>query len=164
MKSALIVVDVQNYFLNESTKHLPARIAGYIKSSSFDFVLLTKFVNSRKSNFAKSLGWHNCNSSPDTDIPKELEEFTNGHNVFEKNTFSAFKNVQMVKFLLRNKISKVYLCGTDSDACVLASAYDAFDLGFSVKVVKELCASCNGNDFHEYGRAIIERNLEKRPI
>ena len=161
MKTALIVIDVQKYFLNKSTNRLPERIYDYIKNNKFDLVLFTKFVNNAKSNFSKSLSWHECTGSPDTDIAEELLEFTKNGNIFEKHTFSGFKNKKLVKFLRDKKIDSVYLCGTDSDACVLASAFDAFDLGFHVTVLKDLCASCNGNNFHGYGKAIIERNLEK---
>ena len=168
--SALIVIDVQNYFLNQHTKHLPKKIANFIlknnkkNNSKFYHVLFTTFVNSKSSNFHKFFGWIKCNSSPDTDIAHELSKFANSKNIFAKHTFSAFKSKKLLAFLRKNRVSEVHLCGTDSDACVLASAYDAFDLGFSVHVIKELCASCNNKRFDKIGKAIIARNLEKRPI
>ena len=167
-KSALIVIDVQNYFLNSSTRHLPEKIAKFISKNKneFDFILFTKFVNSKKSNFRRFFNWRKCHSSPDTDIAAVLSKFVNKNkkNVFVKNTFSAFKSKKLIAFLKNKKINTVHLCGTDSDACVLASAFDAFDLGFSAHVIKELCASCNGDSYDKLGKAVIERNLEKRPV
>ena len=160
MKTALIVVDIQKYFIKGQTKHLPKKIKDYIIENKFDFIAFTKFINNKKSNFAKSLGWYRCRGSPDTDIPRQLLKFARPSNVFEKSTFSAFKNKKLVNTLRQRRIKRLYICGTDSDACVLASAFDAFDLGFEIIVLKDLCASCNGNRYHEYGKQIIERNLE----
>lgn len=161
-KLALLVIDVQNYFINEHTGSLPSKIASHINSHDYDFVLFTKFVNRKDSNFVKMLGWGKCTSPPDTDICEELVGFANGENVFEKHTLSAFKNPGVKHFLDKNKISKLFICGTDSEACVLSSAFEAFDLGYDVHILKELCASTNGTDFHEYARTIIERNLEPK--
>lgn len=57
-KSALVVVDVQNYFINEHTKGLPERIQKFIVKNrdSFYYLIFTKFVNKSSSNFVKMLG------------------------------------------------------------------------------------------------------------
>ncbi len=77
-KSALVVVDVQNYFINKHTKGLPEKIQKFIVKNrdDFDFVLFTKFVNDKKSNYFKLWGWKDCFSSPDIDIHPALIEFT----------------------------------------------------------------------------------------
>ena len=161
---ALIVIDVQNYFLNEYTKDLPRKIANFIAKNKFDFLIFTKFVNSKDSNFYRFFKWKKCFLKEETEIAEGLLTFTNKNNVFVKHTFSAFKNKKLIAFLRKNKIKEVYLCGTDTDACVLASAYDAFDLGFYVYTLKELCSSCNGEYFHSIGKELISRNLEHKPI
>ncbi|MBI2079609.1 cysteine hydrolase [Candidatus Micrarchaeota archaeon] len=162
-KIALIVIDVQNYFINRNTEHLPEKIARFIGSNKFDYILFTQFVNHSKSNFAKMLGWEKCNSSPAIDIHSALVNYVKKKNTFTKDTLSAFKSEELKKFLKKNKVEEVYLCGTDSEACVLSSAFEAFDLGFRVHILKELCASTNGKEFHEYARTIMERNLERAP-
>ena len=161
-KSAILIIDVQNYFINVHTRDLPKKIAAHVRDARYDYVLFTKFVNNKNSNFVKMLGWDKCNSAPDTDICSELSGLVNKENanVFEKHTLSAFKNPKLKKFLDANTVTKLYICGTDSEACVLSSAFEAFDFGFDVQILKELCASSNGKDFHEYARTIIERNLE----
>ncbi len=60
MKRALLVIDVQRYFLKRSPPDLSAKIANYIRSSSYDFVGFTFFRNLEGSNWEKSLGWHKC--------------------------------------------------------------------------------------------------------
>jgi len=54
-KKALIIIDVQNYFVNELTKSLPEKIVRYINKTDYDFVVFTKFINKKGSNFFKLL-------------------------------------------------------------------------------------------------------------
>jgi len=161
-KSALLIVDVQNYFMNSNTAHLPDKIVAHIRSVNYDFLLFSKFVNRRDSNFVKMLGWDKCTQKSETELVPVLLPFTNSSQVFEKHTLSAFKNPELEKFLKSNLITKISVCGTDSEACVLSTAFEAFDLGYEVHILKDLCASTNGKDFHEYARTIIERNLEPK--
>jgi len=161
IRNVLIVIDVQNFFVNENTKILPQKIAEFIENNKFDFVLFTKFVNKEDSNFFKKLNWKKCTSSPDTDIHSSLVKFVNKNNVFEKLTYSIFKSEKLAKFLKNNKVSKLFLCGIDTDGCVLASAYDGFDLGYNIEVLKDLCFSHYGDKLNNFALSIIEKNLQK---
>ena len=160
-KNALIVIDVQNYFVNENTKILPQKITKFIKNNKFDFVLFTKFVNKEDSNFFKILDWKKCTDSPDVDIHSALVKFVDKNNVFEKSSYSIFKCEKLAKFLKKNKITKLFLCGIDTDACILASAYDAFVLGYDIEILKELCFSHYGKKLNNSALNIIEKNLQK---
>ncbi len=128
MKTALIVIDVQNYFVSEDLKDLPSKIAKHIKETPYDFVIFTQFVNSENWYFYKH-GWRACLTSPDIDIHADIRASIKGNNIFQKTAYSAFKAKGFEEFLKENNITKLSLCGIDTDACVLASAYEAFDLG-----------------------------------
>ncbi len=160
-KKALIVVDVQNYFMNEYTKSIPDKIAHFIQSNKFDIVLFTKFVNHRGSNFFKLLDWKRCLGSPDTDIHPTLVKFINKNNLFEKASYSVFKSDKLVKILKKNNINQVFLCGIDIDACVLSSAFDGFDLGYEVHILRNLSLSHSGKKLDSAALEIINKNLEK---
>lgn len=45
MKTALIVIDLQNAFITPESADLPARIAAHVDASHYDLVLFPKFVN-----------------------------------------------------------------------------------------------------------------------
>lgn len=47
MKNAIVVIDVQEYFLNEVTNNVPTKIARFLEKNGnkFDFVLFFKFIN-----------------------------------------------------------------------------------------------------------------------
>ncbi len=161
MKSALVVIDVQNYFVNDETKDLPAKIAEFIETGKFDYVLFTQFVNNENSNFVKLLDWRKCFSSPDIDIHRTLAKFSNTENTFKKTAYSIFKSYGFTDFLKKHDISKLFLCGIDTDSCVLASSYDAFDLGYEIKVVKNLCKSHSGEDYDNAAVKIIDKSIQK---
>ncbi|MBW3538033.1 cysteine hydrolase [Candidatus Parcubacteria bacterium] len=159
-KSALLVIDVQNYFVNDKNSVVPHRIADHIKAGNYDHVLFSQFVNRPGSNFERILDWHKCTGPPDTDIHAALVEFTSEQTVFAKSTKSAFKSAGLVDFLKEHSINRIDLCGLDIDDCVLASAFEAFDLGYDFKVLEELCAiSHETGEVHAAALQIIRKNL-----
>lgn len=161
MKSALVVIDVQNYFVNDKTKDLPSKIAAFIENNIYDYVLFSQFVNESGSNFFKLLNWQKNTSSPEIDIDPAFLRFAKPENTFKKSTYSIFKANGLKEFLDRENITKLDLCGIDTDSCVLASAYDAFDLGYEVKVLKDLSLSHSGEDFHNAAIKIIDKSIQK---
>ncbi|MBI4223611.1 MAG: cysteine hydrolase [Deltaproteobacteria bacterium] len=161
MAKVLIVVDVQNYFVNEHTATLPAKIAKYLNEHSFPHILFTRTVNHPNSFFVKRLGWKKCFETPEIDIHETLLPFAKQAVIFDKATYSIFKYAPLLQFLRKNEIQKMSLCGIDTDACILASAYDGFDLGYEVSILSELTASHYGEVFMEAALKIIRKNLVK---
>lgn len=164
MKNALVVIDVQNHFAVEKAADLPEKILKYIKNTKYDHVVFTKFRNVSSSNFHKILHYKRVIKSPETDIHPVLEPLTNNKNTFEKLTYSAFKDPKFVDFLKRNKVRELSLCGINIDGCVLATAYEAFDLGYKVKILEELCSVASfRDDYEQSAKTIIARNLKHKP-
>ncbi len=158
-RTALIILDLQNCFITEKIKTLPQKIKKHIESQKYDFIIFSKFINSESSNFVKKLNWNKCKKSPDSDVAPELSEIALKNHIFEKSTYSIFKSKQFVDFLSQNKISKLYFCGLDLDACVLASVFEAFDLGFDFEILYNLSDSSAKTDIDNFARQIIKRNL-----
>ena len=57
------------------------------------------------------------------------------------------------------KINEIYLCGIDTECCVLKSAFDLFEMGYDVKVLKDYCACTNGIKRHMNALEILRRNI-----
>ncbi|MBK2143493.1 cysteine hydrolase family protein [Francisella tularensis] len=157
-KNALVIIDVQNYFVNEHTKTLPQKIRKLIQTNDFNYIIFSKYINNLKSNHYNIFKWEECQNSPDIDIHPELLEFTNSKNFFEKNTYSIFKST-MLNFLKQKNINKIYLTGIDIDACVLASAFDGFDLGYDIEILQDFCLSHFGEEFKHSALKIMHKNL-----
>jgi nicotinamidase-related amidase len=163
MKNALVVIDVQNHFAVEKAANLPEKIHQHIKSNKYDFVIFTKFLNLPSSNFHKILGYKKVTGPPATDIHPALIGLTNKNNTFEKVTYSAFKDSAFVNFLNKHKIKELFLCGINIDGCVLATAYEAFDLGYKVKIIEELSSVASfRDDYEDSAKVIIARNLKRK--
>jgi len=158
-RTALIILDLQICFVTDKTKSLPQKIKEHIESQKYDFIIFSKFINLESSNFVKKLNWNKCKISPETDIVSELSELALENHIFKKNTYSIFKSKQFVDFLSEHKISKLFFCGLDLDACVLASAFEAFDLGFDFEILFDLSSSSAKIDIDSSAKQIINRNL-----
>lgn len=161
-KTALVVIDLQNYFVQDLERSKIARIVSLIEENNFNYVVFTKFINKKSSNFFRKLNWKKCANPAETNICEELFKFVTSKNVFEKNTYSVFKSKKFVDFLRNKKINKIFLCGVDVDACILASVFEGFDLGFDVEVLDKLSFSRSGREFEISANRIIEKNLKRR--
>ncbi len=165
MGNALLVIDVQEAFINEATKNIPKRIKKFIESHNFDFVYFFKFLNKKDSNWAKVLGWNEMLDLSEADIVPELKGFLKRDSVFVKQaSFSVFSVNKFSSILKKNKINKLFICGFDSDACVLISAMDAFAMGYEVRVIEDLCAASHGKKYHEMAIEILKSNLSKNTV
>jgi len=160
-KKALIIIDVQNYFVNELTKLIPENIVKHLNKADYDYIVFTKFINKEGSNFFKLLNWKKMPSGYETEIHNSLIKFVDKNNVFTKNSYSIFKARGLNNFLKKNKVGALFLCGIDTEACVLASAFEAFDLGFDVKIIKELCSSHSSTSLHKAALNIINKCIQK---
>lgn len=161
MNKALIVIDVQKYFLNKETAPIVKRIQQFLKekSSQYSAIYFTVFKNNFDSPLWRISRWKNCKDSPDTDICDEIKEFTNDKNLFYKNILSAYKVPEIEKGLKENKISEVHLCGFDTDCCLLATAYDLFDVGIKPIVLENLTWSTSKEKLHNPALQMLKRNI-----
>lgn len=163
MKKALIVIDVQKGFAVEMAEDLPKKIVSHLKTNKYDFVLFTISHNTPSSNFRKLLEWHGGIRKPYIDIHPLIEPMLTKENTFHKHTYSAFKAPGLKKFIKLNGIEEIYLCGINTDACVLASAFEAFDLGYNFKIIDDLCSvSSYKQEYVDAANVIIKRNLRKK--
>ena len=60
MGKLLLVVDVQNDFINDNTKKCVDKIEQLINSNKFEYVAFTKFINNKNSIWYKKLNYKGC--------------------------------------------------------------------------------------------------------
>lgn len=163
MSKALVVIDVQKYFAVEKAADLPQKIADYIKDSNYDHIVFTLFRNDPSSNFHKILKWYKAVESPGIDLHPALGQFSNADNTFEKLTYSAFKVPAFLDYLKRLRVTELDICGINIDGCVLATAYEAFDLGYKMRILEYLSSvSSERQDYEDSAKIIIARNLKRK--
>ena len=144
---ALIIVDLQRAF--EVPPALVARIRRYAKR--FRKRVFTRFENAPDSLFRRELKQRCCGpGSVDTTL---LLPPGKSDVVITKRGYglSAFA----VKRLRALGITKVTVCGIDTDACVLGVMFSLFDAGLKCRVKADLCWSSSGAALHRAAMKII---------
>jgi len=160
MKTALIVIDVQKFFIHDAPDDLVSKIVDHIEHTSYDAVAFTIFKNNPDSNFVKSLDWSKCLNTEDTQLPDAFSAYVTDTNVFTRAAYSGFTTTKLDDYLKQNDIDKVVLCGVDTDACVLATTFSAFDYGYLIDVNTDLTYS--GGGLEKEAQAIMYRSLIAR--
>lgn len=161
MRKALIIIDAQKYFLNNKTKLIVKKIHKFLKKNlqNYDTFYFTIFKNNYKSPLWNISDWKDCTDSPDTDICDELKQFISKNNLIYKNILSAVKIPQIINEIKRNNIQEVHLCGFDTDSCILATAYDLFDLGIKPVVLENLTWSTSKERLQQPAIKMLNRNI-----
>ena len=152
MNKLLLIIDVQQDFINENTKEYVDKIESLIKIQKFNYIAFTKFINSEESTWYKEFNYHGCL----TEEGQKIVINTENYKVFEKKIYSALTN-EFKEYLNRNNITEVYLCGFDTDACILKTALDLFENNSKVFVLKDYCMSSAGENVHDYAIDSLKR-------
>lgn len=159
MKSLLLIIDLQNVFINEETEKLPDKINELINQDKYDDIVFTKFINSEDSIYVKKLEWKRCIKDED----KKIVIDTRNYRIFNKAKYSVI-NKEFIEYVNENKITDIYLCGIDTECCILKNAFDLFEAGYNVYVLKDYCACTRGIERHNNAIKILERNIGEKYI
>lgn len=106
MNRLLLVIDVQNDFINEHTKNILTEIKELVDSNKYDLTAFTRFINDENSIWYKKLNYKGCMTKEGQAIAIN----TKNNKVFDKNIYTAV-NDELKKYIQKNNISKIYLCG-----------------------------------------------------
>ncbi len=154
--SMLLVVDVQNGFINEHTAHVIEPINTLIGAFSDRGigVAYTRFVNTPDSGYARWIGWTRFMGEPETVLFDALD--TSAGPVFVKHGYTAFTH-EFSEHVVEQQIERLILCGIATDGCVLKTAVDAFERDIEPVVVIDACASHAGREVHDAGLMLLAR-------
>ena len=134
MKKLLLVIDVQNDFINDHTKNTLIKIKELVNSNNYDLVAFTRFINDEDSIWYKKLNYKGCMTKEQQKIVIDTEN----NKIFDKKIYTAV-NDELKDYIRENDISEIYLCGFDTDACVQKTAIDLFEQNYEVYVLKDYC-------------------------
>ena len=155
----LIVIDVQNGFVNGHTRHVVPVVERL--QHGYERIHATRFVNPPESPYRRFLDWRRFGEGS---ADAELAFRPAAHAVIvEKHVYSCVTE-ELLDELRQAGMNEVSLCGIDTDACVLMTAVDLFQNGFRPVVLADACASHAGPDYHEAGLRLLERLIGRRQI
>ncbi|MEJ6480034.1 isochorismatase family cysteine hydrolase [Nostoc punctiforme UO1] len=163
MSEILLVVDMQNGFMSEQCRHIIPTVIKLIERflAIGKLVEFTRFINTADSNYVKLIQWSRLINEPETSIIDELQPYIN--NIFDKHYYSAFTG-NFSAFIFLNQISKIYLCGVETDSCILKTAIDSFERGIEPVIIEDACFSDGGQQAHDAGIFLLKRNIGKNQI
>jgi nicotinamidase-related amidase len=148
--SALVVVDVQNGFVNDASAHVVPRIATLARRwvDAGGSLILARYTNFPGSQFERLLGWTDVRTPPDTDLVDELLPFVDlADAIVDKTIYSVFTD-EGAGVIAKGGWTNLVFCGLDTDTCVLKSAVDAFERGYTPWLVRDASASHSGRGHH----------------
>ena len=152
MKKLLLVIDVQNDFVNDNTKNTLIKIKELVNSNNYDLIAFTRFINDEDSIWYKKLNYKGCM----TEEQQKIVIDTENNKIFDKKIYTAV-NDELKDYIRENDISEIYLCGFDTDACVQKTAIDFFEQNYEVYVLEDYCMSHRGEELHN----IVIDNLKR---
>ncbi len=158
--SLLVVVDVQNGFVTSDTAHAVPTIASLTHRWLHlgGQLAFTRYHNYPGSEVERLMDWRKLYGSPDTDLVEELASYTGTAQVIDKGTYSALTR-ELLQTIHRSRVTDLIVCGIDSDLCVLATIFEAFDYGLTPWVVTDASASTGGSQAHDAGLSVIARGI-----
>jgi nicotinamidase-related amidase len=159
--TALIVVDVQNGFVNDRSRHaVPAvqrLVDAWTKAGAP--VVFARFYNAIGSPYERFTGWTRLRTVEEQSIAAELEPYlATAAAVIDKPTSSAL-TPELRDLVERSGWTDLALCGIDTDSCVYDTAIDAYHSGIRPWLVTDACASTGGDRYHDAALLLAGRNL-----
>lgn len=178
MKYALLIIDMQNDFIKDSSEYScqmldnnliqrVKRLIEFSREKEIPVIYTQHSIRPDKSNaevgepenvracIAGSKGW---------EIIDELKPDESKDHIVIKDKYDAFYGTEL-GYLLKNKeIDTVIICGVLTNNCVRATAEGAHYRGFKIIIVKDCCGATSYLDHltHEQIHYITLRDLKER--
>lgn len=131
-KNILIMIDNQNGFTTTNkTKKISKRIVDLSNQNFFDYQIATQYfnnLNSQQNLFTRLQNWNYLVDKKEIDYVDNLKYDCS----IRKDIYSCINNemINQLKQLNNNKLPEyVFLCGMDTECCVLKSCVDLFEIG-----------------------------------
>jgi len=157
-RTTLLVIDVQNGFVTKHAKHIVPVITTLINVASEHKVpvIATRFLNKPDSQYVKLMNWRKFMAPPAIDLIPQVAERCD--YVIEKGVYSSL-TTDFWKLMSTHHWDHFVICGIATEGCVMKTAVDIFELNLVPIVVKDACASHDGEYYHKMGMEIIKRYI-----
>jgi nicotinamidase-related amidase len=160
-KPVLVVVDVQNGFITEHSKAVVPVIVDVVHrwQAAQGDVVFSRYRNYAGSPFERLMGWTKMIDGPEIDLVAELSPYAGPQTpVLDKYLYSLF-TPEATHLIDQRGWTDLYLCGIDTDMCVLKTAVDAFERDLTPWVLEDACASHVDPEAHRAGLLIARRYI-----
>jgi nicotinamidase-related amidase len=165
-KPVLVVVDVQNGFITDYSRPVVPVIVDLVRrwQAAHGEVVFTRYFNYPNSPFERLIGWTKMASGPETELVAELAPYIGPRTpVIDKDIYTLF-TPEGTHLVHEHGWTDLYLCGIDTDSCVLKTAADAFERDLTPWILQDACASHAGPEAHNAGLLLARRFIGANQI
>jgi nicotinamidase-related amidase len=158
-KPVLVVVDVQNGFITEHSQPVIPIIVDLVRrwQTARGDVVFSRYLNYAGSPFERLIGWTKMIDAPETELVTELTPYIGPHTpITDKYIYTLF-TPEGTHLVDQRGWTDLYICGIDTEICVLKTAVDAFERNLTPWILKDACASHAGPKAHTAGLFIAGR-------
>ncbi|MRH93527.1 isochorismatase family protein [Nocardia sp. SYP-A9097] len=163
-RAALCLVDVQNGFITPDSAPVVPKIVQIAEQwvQTGQPIILTRFRNHPDSPYERLIGWRELHNSPAIDLVDELSRFTHHPTavVVDKFFYTALTS-EVVAVLQQHEVTDIVIAGIATDACVLKSSLDAFEMGYTPWIVRDAVRSSttrhNAREIHDSALLLLGR-------
>ena len=157
--SCLLIIDVQKAFITTDTFHIQSRIEA--AQSEYTHIIISKFYNLPDSPYRKVLHYTECSGGSRESELAFIPRFD--ATIYEKNKYSAL-TLTLRQFLFEHGFKNIDICGISTEACVMSTAIDLFESGYTPCVRSTLCASTVGENIHLSALDILRHTIGKENV
>lgn len=151
----ILLVDIQEGYMNERLRGLPKDIAKHVKNYDYDLVIATRFINKNDTLHKADIHIKSMTVfSSQAKLVEPIEEITDF--VLMKSTYTSITK-DVIKLLEKNKVEQVYIAGLNTETSVLATAFDLFDKGIKPVILSHLCNTVNGEEMNKAALNILRK-------
>lgn len=164
--AALIVIDMQNGFVNHHSRHAVPAVAGLVRhwEAARRPVVFTRYHNYPGSPYERLFNWTRLQHPPETDLVPELADHAaHALAVIDKTGYSCFSPIAC-ELISAHGWTDLVFCGIATEGCVLKSAADAFERSYTPWIVTDACASDAGPAVHEAGLLVARRLVGRHQL
>lgn len=164
--SVLVVIDVQNGFLTEHSRPVVPAIVDLVQhwQRAGRDTIFTRYLNFPGSQYERLMGWTELRDSPAIDLVDELEPYTEKATAIVDKTIYSLFNEEGSALVKEHGWTDLYICGIDTNSCVLKTAVDAFERDLAPWIVIDASASHSGPDVHEAGLLVARKFIGKTQL
>lgn len=149
----ILLVDIQEGYMNEDLRNLPKDIEKHVKNYDYDLVIATRFINKNDSLHQSDI--HIKDMTVFSSKAKLVEPIDKiADFILMKSTYTSY-TVDVAKLLEKKDVKQVYIAGLNTETSILATALDLFDKGIKPVVLSHLCNTTNGKRINEAALEIL---------
>lgn len=155
-RRVLIIIDVQKGFVTRHTQKVVDNIQKHLNSTHYDVVIQSRWENYMGSLYEERLGYHAVGNTAETDMV--IKDHTD--HVITRTAYSCITD-RCIKLL--QKDDEIYVCGLETDACVMGTCFSLWDLGYHFYVL-EKCTGTNAKDLNDAAFKMMRRQFGKDSV